>query len=278
MAGTFAWRHPARPARGAPAGVALLTARVGLALLTAFTLAACSGNKGGDADPAHTTTAAGPTGEDGIGGAPSGSPTAGHTPPAGPTYPTGARAYAQALLRAWARKDYARLAQLASADAVQQIKDSAQTGGLPNANWHHVGCNGTAGSTYCTFRNDNGDETVIRLLNTGLGHASAVTEAPLDRTVFAADAVTYVANLLTAWQHGNAARMKAYTTIAAYGALPDAPPSAYSPCSTSAAGSTYVRIQGLSDSSGFNETLRVQDSRLGHPHAIVEVSMVPALC
>lgn len=276
MAGTTVERHRARSRRARHQRFGL----AGAAMALALALAACSGSGGADTSGTpKNTPAASLTGADQIGGAPVGTATTGAArPPAAAAYPHGAKAYAQALLKAWNRKDQARLAQLATAAAVQQIKDSVQTGGLPNPNWQYVSCEGATGSTYCTFRNDNGDQTVIRLENSQLGHPTAVTEAPLDRTVFAADAVTYVANFIGAWQHGNTARMKAYATNAVIRALPGTPPSAYSPCSTAAAGSTYVRIQGLSDSSGYNQTFRVLDTTLGHPHAILEVSLLPALC
>jgi molecular chaperone DnaK len=124
-------------------------------------------------------------------------------------YPKDARSYGFELLKAWAKSDYARLGQLATQSAVQQVKDSVSSGGVPNSQWISIQCtpNNASNTTSCVFRNAHGDETVVKLSNSQLGFATAVTEAPLDRTVYPNDPRQYAENLLQAHSDGNQQRV-----------------------------------------------------------------------
>lgn len=273
MAGTITWRRRA--------------ALIAVAALATVALGACgkSGSKGnsGSNETANGQLGSAPTGA----ATPGASATAG--PPAttgsggggntAPTYPTTAKAYAQALLKAWANKNYTRLDQLAITSAVQQIKDSITYGGLPNANWHYLNCQGAAGATYCTFRNDNGDETVIRLNNSQIGHPTAVTEAPLSRTEFPADASAYVNNFIDAWQQGNQQRMLAYANQSVVNFVTHYTPLAGSQICPpdGAAGSQYLTVKGLGDSAGALYLFRLTSEVLARQgkHAITSAS-IPA--
>jgi hypothetical protein len=195
--------------------------------------------------------------------------------PAGPSYPTDPRGYAQALLRAWANKDYTRLGQLAAPSAVQQIKDSINFTGLPNSNWHYIRCEGAAGSQYCTFRNDNGDETVIRLISSQIGHPMAVTEAPLERTQFPTTAGAYIGAFMDAWQKGNQQRMLAYSTQTVLGyATSNQVISSFNLGCDGAAGSTYVSVYGLGTDLGRSYAFQVNNDSVsaGKKHAIVNTA------
>jgi hypothetical protein len=253
-------------------------ALVALVVAIALALAGCGGTS--------PNANASPSGDGQFGGAPSGSASAtttgGSTPSSGPTsplYPTTAKAYAQELLKAWSNKNYSRLDQLAVVSAVAQIKDSITYGGLPNTNWHYINCDGAAGTTHCTFRNDNGDETVIALNNSQIGHPTAVTEAPLDRTVYATSPGPYVANFIGAWSTGNRQRMLAYSTQAVVDyAAPLPAITSYNLGCSPAGSKTNVMIYGIGDDLGKSDAF-VVDTALasaGKKHAIVDHTTVVA--
>jgi len=190
-----------------------LTWRTAVATLAlAAGLTACGGGNqpGGNGN-------ASPSGDAQIGGAPPASASA--TPPPGATptkgvntsvlYPKSARTYSQEVLRAWAGRNYARLGQLGNTAAVQQVRDSVSTGGVPNTQWGYIRCGPaeTAGFTVCVFRNAHGDETAIELETAKLGGPNAVTKVPLDRTSYPSDPVAYAGELLGAHDGGNAQRV-----------------------------------------------------------------------
>jgi len=201
MARTVTWRT----------AVATL-AMAGLAIAT-LGLAGCGKEQPG---PAGSTP---PPGDQQIGGAPPESTPPGATPTRGggggggtqgPTYPRDARAYAQEFLRAWGAKNYNRLGQLGDMAAVQQVRDSVDTGGVPNTQWTYIRCGPAEqnpGHTACLFRNAHGDETNLEMQDAKLGSPKAVTKAPLDRTSYAADPANYVSDLLRAHSDGNRQRV-----------------------------------------------------------------------
>jgi len=196
----------------------ILTAMTGLplrlvAVLTAVTLAACSSGTPSSQAPSVTTTLGSPSADE--------SPSAGPTPSpsktggsGGSTFviPTTAKGYAQALLTAWASKNSSRLDQLANQATVQQIKDN----GYPNSQWTYIDCAASGETTECLFRNAHGDEVLISLINTQIGHPGAATQALLDRTTYPSSAESYVGAFMSAWQHKNVQRMArlATTTVA----------------------------------------------------------------
>ena len=160
-----------------------------------------------------------PPGDQQIGGAPPASSSPSATPTRGsgggggnqgPTYPKDARGYGQEFLRAWGAKNYNRLGQLGSEAAVQQVRDSVDTGGVPNTQWTYIRCGPAEqnpGYTACTFRNAHGDESILELQDAKLGSPKAVTKAPLDRTTYDSDPGQYVGDLLRAHGAGNRQRV-----------------------------------------------------------------------
>lgn len=151
--------------------------------------------------PASTPGGGGGTGGGGAGGGGGG----GSDEPSEVQYPSTARAYAEALLRAWAKPDYDRLSELGTPATVQQIRDSITYGGNPNADWTYISCGAsqTYGSTDCVFRNSHGDQATITLIDAQVGYHNAVTAALLDRTEYPSSPVSYVTTLLTARADGN---------------------------------------------------------------------------
>jgi hypothetical protein len=94
--------------------------------------------------------------------------------------PTDPQAYATAFVEAWESGDQAAAATLGTQEAVDTIF-AYDPGGGPGT-WSLVGCEGAAGSSYCTF-NAGGDPTVIvRVGNeaASLGQPQAVTEVQVE--------------------------------------------------------------------------------------------------
>ena len=269
--------------RGAARAVALVAAA-----LVLFSVVACGGKDKGNGGQANGGNG-GTGGDVTIGGSPSGTPSPGGggattPPPTGqpaPTYPKDARAYSVAFLTAWGKKDYTRLGQLGALSAVQQVKDSVNTGGVPNTNWHYIKCEGAMGSNYCTFRNDNGDETVIRLTNELVGKPQAVIEAPLDRTRYANKPADYVGLFQGAWAAGNAQRMLAYSTQDVVNwAKANQPITSLSPSQCDGvAGATYVTLIGAGADLGRSATFKVSNDLVsqGRKHAITDHTAVVAV-
>lgn len=262
MAGAHIWRRRA---------VALT-----IAVLAGSTLAACSGAKNNNTATTPTTgaTAAATSGNSGVGdgGTPATTGSGGGGGGGAVAYPSDAKAYAQAALKAWMAKDYTRLGQLAQSAAVQQVKDSVTYGGLPANSWHFINCEGAAGSSYCTFINDDGDVTHIRVINQVLGAPMAVQEIPLERTEYPKGASSYVGAFLSAWQNGNKYRMLAYASSGVVSHFSGTPLQAYTLFCDGAAGSIYVQVNEGGNASVPKFVLRVNNEKAstGAKHAIAE--------
>ena len=137
-----------------------------IAAAALFASAACSG-----ARPAPTPTSAAPTAILGEGATPpptaaTTSPTAVATTAAPASYPSSARAYAEAILAAWSAKKLDRLGLLTSAEVQEQL---IEIPGPIDTHWHYSRCDGAAGSSYCVFFNNPGDMITLRVANAALG-------------------------------------------------------------------------------------------------------------
>jgi hypothetical protein len=75
--------------------------------------------------------------------------------------------YANYLFVAWQNNNQTNAANVASADAIQQMFSSAYSA---SAGWQAGGCNPAAGSLYCTWTASNGNQLVmqVRTLTGGL--------------------------------------------------------------------------------------------------------------
>jgi len=92
--------------------------------------------------------------------------------------PTDARSYADELIRAWGRGDVTTVERLAEPGAAAVLADhSAQAG----PEWSRLGCEGAAGSSYCTYEAPEG-QLVVRVGNeaasTGADHAVTEVDFP----------------------------------------------------------------------------------------------------
>jgi len=210
-------------------------------LLLAFALAGCAqpGGPGG-------STAPGPGGTAGLGTfGTEASPVAASSAPPAASYPSGAGPYTQAALNAWLNGDTARLDQLRDPAATIFATLSA---GDYDKHFTLKNCQGAAGSSYCTFDNNVGDELMLRVSNEKLGHPHALTDGHFSAITFPTDMQAYAQECLDAWKAGNTARVGFLTTADAkthLGAIADSYRSATWTFvdSQGAAGSSYLTWQ-----------------------------------
>jgi hypothetical protein len=227
-----------------------------------------------------------PPGDQQIGGAPPASASPSATPPPGggggggggnqgPTYPRDARTYTQEFLRAWGARNFSRLGQLGNEAAVQQVRDSVSTGGAPNNQWTYVRC-GPAEQmpdhTACTFRNAHGDESTVKLLAAKLGSPKAVTEAPLDRTVYDSSPGDYVSDMLRAHGAGNRQRVLRLSNSTVRGKL-TCDMSGGSVAIVTPIDGMYstVKLEGAGSDLGKSYEFKVLSQPGGKPNAVREV-------
>jgi len=239
-------------------------ALIGLAALV-FTAAALTGcAQPGSSPPADQANAQGVGGFGGP-GQPSGTPTS--TPPPPPpaaSYPKTARAYAEAILTAWRQKQNNRLADLTNAQVHEQI---VEIPGPPNMTWTYVQCDGAAGSSYCEFYNNAGDDIVLRLINEQLGKAHAAIEVRFN--VLPDDGVAYVQAFVQAWQLAHKPRMLKLSVPEVVDAVREMAAAPRNPKYDTPEGGGGLLVVRITNDEGFKLDLHVGTTLLGQPHAIV---------
>jgi hypothetical protein len=202
--------------------------------------------------------------------------TAQATPSATPTtsrdFPSTARLYGEAVLLAWRTNQQTRLGDLVTSTVLSQL----QTAGTVEPNWAYVECQGAAGSSYCQFRNGDGDAVTLRMDNQLLGKAHATTEVKLDLTTYSNNAVEYVKAFIEAWRNANTKRMATLANQTEVDYFTHyVPPATYSTCATLASGIASVRVY---NSDGLDYTVTVAVAALGGKNAITGHSATPASC
>ncbi len=181
-------------------------------------------------------------------------------PPATPPYPSD---YPAAILSAWAAHNATLLALLTSDHpAILNIP------GHPDQHWTAIGCDGAAGSNYCSYYNNNGDEITIRLGNEAIAehHWHAGSLQFWDPMTYPTDATAYADTFVKAWIAGNKKRMQLLSTTSVtnhFLAIPP-PDSDYHLTPNGTAGHIYVEI---THSGGLDETIAIIDPPNG-AHAI----------
>ncbi|WP_162908188.1 hypothetical protein [Allorhizocola rhizosphaerae] len=131
--------------------------------------------------------------------------------------------------------------------------------------WTFVECDGAAGSSYCSYRNGEGSDLILRVPN---AQPETVTEVRVDRTTFAADADEYARQFVEAWVNGNQPRVRALSTpeVAAFTAGNPPPESGYEVVlSPSEVPEFEVRSSG-------SDYLLIVRGRLGRPNAITNIT------
>jgi hypothetical protein len=246
--------------------------RSGLLVLVALAIgiaaAACGPTSAGDTTAAPTASAAG-EGVSSLGAAapePSASAPAPIPGPTdlSPTYPDTAEAYAKAVVAAWVQDQPSTLASLTTPTVNAQILDL-----LPsvNDNWSYLRCDGTAGSSYCSFTNADGDLLTLRITHSLLAHAHAAIQVTLDVTEYPADGVAYVKEFVGAWQFGNTARMLKLSSPSVVAKVKTPPVSPTYPAPTCCGGGLLqVKVQW----SGITARFDVGTIKLGGPNAIID--------
>lgn len=263
----------------------LLAAGLGLALAVGSTAGCAKASPAGSGTgSAAEASASADGGQGGLGTGNPGEPnssgganaTGGDGSPGAPTYPNDARAYAMAAINAWVNGQTSRLAALTSSGAAVNF---ANVNGHPDSHWQYHRCDGAAGSQYCVFRNNNGDQLQLRLTSQYLGQQHAVSEAVFDRTEYPASAGAYVSGFILAWVNDNRQRMVVYAnskTVDFVTHYP-APPNWTAQNNAPPPGGGYTYLFETSND-GFSMTFKVLDSGLGKPHAIQCAKVGNAAC
>jgi hypothetical protein len=243
------------------------TAAVCALVAAAMSTVACGNGGGGSPDPGSTSI--GPSGVGVIGTGPSESPSA-----TAAAYPTNAEDYASAVIAAWQSDPTGLLGNLTTAQVHEQL---IEIPGPLDMNWHLSMCDGAAGSSYCTFFNEDGDRLRLQLTNALLGQAHATVGVNLDQTQYPTTAQDYVTAFIEAWQQGNRWRMAALSNQneVEYFTHYTPPEPGYDLCSDGAAGSTYVHVY---NGAGLSYLIQVTNSKLGQANAIVAHSDVTPSC
>ncbi len=179
------------------------------------------------------------------------------------SFPSTAKAYAQAVVTASKQGQVETLGSLTTPGVQEQLLEIPQP---LNDAWSYVRCDGTAGSSYCLFVNADGDELTLRVSHPLLGQAHATTEVTLDLTQYPADGVAYVKEFVAAWQVGNTARMLKLSTPGVVDQLGTAPVNpSYPKPDCCGGGLLQVKVAWAATSVRFD----VRTTLLGDPHAIV---------
>jgi hypothetical protein len=178
-------------------------------------------------------------------------------------FPATPKAYATAVINAWTQDHINTLGSLTTPEVQEQILEIPQP--LDDA-WSYLRCDGTAGSSYCTFANADGDEFTLRISHLLLGKPHAAIEVMLDLTEYPNDGLAYVKEFVAAWQIGNTARMLKLSKPSIVDQLGAAPVSPSYPAPVCCGGGLLqVTVKWTASSVRFD----VGTTLLGDPHAIV---------
>lgn len=192
----------------------------GAPLSLALLLAACGDDD--SADPPTTTTteattassettaSTGPPTSETPAPPPTGEATVPPDEGGGAEQPADHEAWAAELVRAWGEGDRERAGRLAAPEAVDQLFAHADPGG---DDWEAAGCDGAAGTIYCTFTSASRGERLTTAQRTMPDEATGALP-PIGRVSFApgADAGTdqlpsdlaqYTSQLIRAWGRGD---------------------------------------------------------------------------
>jgi hypothetical protein len=243
------------------------------AVLLATTILAGCGGKSSNASGSLGQIGASSSAPVASGGSSAG-PSATTEPPSGgstsspppPSYPKTAQGYADALISAYDNHRASRLADLSSTDAVTNFG----TFGNPDKHWHFHKCDGTAGTVYCTYDNNNGDRLQIMITSLQLGKPHAVPDVSLDKTKYYNTADEYVSAFVQAWTDDNARRLAVLSTSSVASHFTHlGPPSSTMLSDTDATpDADHTRVEIYDSIGGHTEYVEVATGKLGGPHAI----------
>ena len=185
-------------------------------------------------------------------------------PPATPTYPTTAQAYATVTLSAYTGDNKTFLAAYTDAEGAIAFKFL----GSFDKHWHFYKCGPDGALTDCFFDNNNGDRITVVVDPTVLGAAHATHNTSVDRTEFGTSADGMVSNFMTAVFDHNIYREKVLATAEV---VSDFSHRAY-PASSTLSDAPAMNPTGtfVTVADGVNSpfTFLVPDSKLGKAHAV----------
>jgi hypothetical protein len=160
----------------------------------------------GDASATATTTpdATATTTSSGGGGGGGGSTQ-------GPTYPSNAKDYGLAVLKAIDDNNTTRVVDLADLNTAQYNLVTHQYYNL-NGTWTNVVCDDSGSSTTCRYFNQKGNLAHVVIDKTKLGQAHAVGAVSIESSNLPTDAGSYLSGFLSAWRDGNTLGMRAHAS------------------------------------------------------------------
>jgi hypothetical protein len=184
------------------------------------------------------------------------------------TFPNTAEEYARTVLQAWAGDDPDWIQALTTEAVYYGIFDLNAS---PYVEWTLLRCDGTAGSSYCSFTNPDGDLLTLRISHQALGQAHAATEVTLELTQYPNESIAYVTEFVKAWQFGNTARMLKLSSPAVVNKVPATAPTSvtYLPLECCGGGLAQVRVKIGNPTARFD----VGTTKLGGPNAILDYAV-----
>ncbi len=131
--------------------------------------------------------------------------------------------------------------------------------------WTFIECDGAAGSSFCTYRNGEGSDLILRVPN---AQPETVNEVRVDRTVFAPDADAYARHFVEAWINSNQARLRALSTpdVASF-AINNPPPESGYEVAHSPSEVPEYEVRSAS-----RDYLLILRGQLGRPNAITSIT------
>lgn len=255
-----------------------------VAAVSLSVLAGCGTNKGADGNSSLTAASAGvPVNTiSGSPGSPSGgTPSAGSiTPSASPsaanspapiTYPNTAQGYTTDALNAYANRDSARLGAYVNNGGAVEFANIERVSGP----WHFHACSKDGDNTDCAYDNSVGDRLTVSVVTDGLHQPHGVTGVVLDKTTYESDASNMVNEFIGAWENGNVYRMSALSTgntASKVNNLPMPSSTMITIDITAKPNHTIVTVAAVGSAT---IVFDVDNSKLGHAHAITLVSIAP---
>ena len=245
------------------------SAAVALVALAGLLAAACSPSPtSAGPEPSGTSVEPGSGGELGV--AATAEPGEPQQPegPAEPSYPDTAQAYAEAVMAALDADEWDWFGALTTPETFDQL---VELPGSIDDDWSLHRCDGAAGSSYCSFLNDDGDALAIRISHALLGEAHAATDVTLDQTEYPNDGITYVKEFIAAWKFGNTVRMHKLSSAAVVGELPGAPTTTVTYPSPDCCDAGILHVKAVWN--GSTKVFDVRTTDLGGPNAIVDYTL-----
>jgi hypothetical protein len=236
-----------------------------------------------------TTTSTEEPGNGGVGIAtgtattePSSAPGSSNPPPGGSSskpasaYPSNAKDYGLAVLKAIKDNDQTRIVDLADLNTAQYHTVTHQDFNL-NGSWVNTDCSSGSNPT-CNYYNQTGATAIVILDSSKLGKAHAVTAVSFNNESFSSDAGGYVQQFIAAWIAGSNVSMMSHanSTVVNFVKSKTAPGGGFVTAPT-ACGTNRMCVTSGSELAGgqpFGQLIKwtVDTTKLGKPNAILSAA------